>query len=133
MFLRFANFYRQFIQGFSWIAASLTSMLKTSRSTKSKTRPGEGRVGVGGSRGRRAGSKLDKSEIDDDKVDDDEVEDDEIETKVQKSSKCKLLSKSKKMVGSDFFTLGAKLAFIKLKEAFFKASILHYFDPEHSI
>ena len=32
VFLGFANFYRQFIQGFSRIAASLTSMLKTTGS-----------------------------------------------------------------------------------------------------
>ena len=31
VFLGFANFYRQFIQGFSKIAAPLTSMLKTIR------------------------------------------------------------------------------------------------------
>ena len=29
MFIRFANFYRHFIQGFNKIAASLTSILKT--------------------------------------------------------------------------------------------------------
>ena len=63
MFLGFANFYRQFIQGFSWIAALLTSMLKISRGTESKTRPGEGGVGVGGSRAGREGSKLDGSEL----------------------------------------------------------------------
>ena len=34
VFLRFANFYRQFIQGFSWITAPLISMLKI-LSTKS--------------------------------------------------------------------------------------------------
>ena len=37
VFLGFANFYRRFIQGFSRIAAPLTSMLKTSGSTESKT------------------------------------------------------------------------------------------------
>ena len=32
VFSRFANFYQQFVQGFSRIAAPLTSMLKTTRS-----------------------------------------------------------------------------------------------------
>ena len=36
VFLGFANFYRQFIQGFSRIAAPLTSIVKTSESTESK-------------------------------------------------------------------------------------------------
>ena len=44
-------------------------------------------------------------------------------------SKSKHSSKFKKMVGSsDFFTLGARLAFIKLKEAFFKALIFYHFN-----
>ena len=30
----------------------------------------------------------------------------------------------------DFFTLGAKLVFTKLKQAFFKAPILHHFNLE---
>ena len=31
---------------------------------------------------------------------------------------------------SDFFTLGARLAFTKLRQVFFKALILYHFDPE---
>ena len=46
-----SDFYQRSIQGFSRIAASLTSMLKTSGSTESTTRPGKGRVGVGGDGG----------------------------------------------------------------------------------
>ena len=38
--------------------------------------------------------------------------------------------KSKKMVGSDFLILGAKLAFNKLKQAFVKTPIFHHFNPE---
>ena len=116
VFLGFANFYRQFIQGFSRIAAPLTSILKISGSTESKTRPGEGGVGVGSSRAGRKGSKLDGSELHDDEVDDGEVEDDEVGKKVRKRSKSKNSSKSKKTVrSSDFLTPGAKLAFTKLK------------------
>ena len=109
-------------------------MLKTSGSTESKTRPGEGGVGVGGSRAGRKGSKLDGSELHDDEVDDGEVEDDEVGKKVRKRSKSKNLSKFKKTVrSSDFLIPGAKLAFTKLRQAFFKAPILHHFNPERHI
>ena len=127
VFLGFANFYRQFIQGFSRIAAPLTSMLKISGDTKSKTQSGKGGVGVGGSRAGRGGSKLDDGRrIDDNEVDDDEVGDDEIGTKVQKSSK------SKKME-LGFLTPGARKVFIKFRQAFIKAPILYHFDLERHI
>ena len=130
VFLGFANFYRRFIQGFSRIAAPLTSMLKTSGGTESKTRPGEGGVGVGGSRAGRGGSKLDGGrKIDDNGVDDDEVGDDEVGTKVQKVQKS---SKSKK-TELGFLTSGARKAFTKLRQAFIKALIFHHFDPERHI
>ena len=117
VFLGFANFYRRFIQGFSRIAAPLTSMLKTLGSTESKTRPGEGGVGIGGSRAGREGSRLDGSELHDDKVDDGEVEDDEVREKVRKRSKSKNLSKSRKTVrSSDFLTPRVKLAFTELRQ-----------------
>ena len=139
MFFKFANFYYQFIQGFNWIAAPFTSMLKTSESTKPIIQPGEGVVGVGSdSKVGCDGSKLEEIEIDDGEVGGDEV-DDEVGKKGQKKSKSKnlfkfkKLSKSKKMLKSDFFTFGAKLAFIKLRQAFFKAPILYQFDPEYHI
>ena len=121
VFLRFANFYQRFIQGFSRIAAPLTSMLKTSGSIESKTRPGEGEVGVGGSKARRGGRKLDDgSEMDDVEVDGGEVE---------VGKKGRSLSKSKK-TESGFLISGARKAFTKLRQAFVKAPILHYFDSE---
>ena len=43
-------------------------------------------------------------------------------------SKSKNLFKSKKMVESDFLTLRARLAFIKLRQAFVKAPIFQRFD-----
>ena len=89
-------------------------------------RPEKGRVRIGGgSRARRDGSGLDKS-----KVDGNEVRDDEVENKVQKLSKSKNLSKSKKMVGSDFPIPRARLVFTKLRQAFVKAPILHHIDAE---
>ena len=63
-------------------------------------------------------------------VDSGEVGDNEIGKKVQKMSKSKKLSKSKKMVGSNFLTPRTKLTFIKLRQVFVKALILHHFDPE---
>ena len=133
VFLRFANFYRRFIQGFSPMAAPLISMLKTSGSKSSK--PRKGKVGVGGdSRAGRGWSKIDKSGMNDVEVDGGEVEVDEVGKKVQKLSKSKNLSKSKKTVrSSDFFIFRAKLAFTKLRQAFIKAPILYHFDPEHHI
>ena len=110
-------------------------MLKISRSSDSAIQPGNDVVGVDDkSRVEYDKSKLDGSEFDSGEVDGGKIEDDEVEKKVQKTFKSKTLSKSKKTVGSlDFFTLGTKLAFTKLKQAFFKASILHHFDPEHHI
>ena len=101
-------------------------MLKTSGSIESKTQPGEGGVGVGSSRARRERIKLNRSKLDGNKVDGVEVEDDKIGKKIQKKSKSKNLSKST----LDFFTSGAKLAFTKLRQAFFKASIFYHFNPE---
>ena len=127
MFLGFANFYQQFILGFRWIAAPLISILKTSESTESKTWAGEGKVEVGGNRAGRGGSKLDKSKLDGGEIDDDKV-DNEFGKKGQKTSK------SKSTIGSSNFLIPrAKLAFTKLRQAFFKAPILYHFDPEHHI
>ena len=105
-------------------------MLKTSGSTESSIKAGEGVVGDGGdSRARRDKSKLDKSEFNCGKV---EVH--EFRKKVQEISKSKNSSKSIEMVGSsNFLTLGTKLAFTKLSQALFKTPILYHFDPKHHI
>ena len=97
-------------------------MLKTSVSTEPLTRPGEGVVGVDGNS--RAGrDEIDRSGIDDVEVDGGKIEVDEVGKKGRKTFKSKKLSKFK-TVGSDFLTSGAKLAFTKLRQAFFKAPIL---------
>ena len=96
-------------------------MLKTAEPRKS----GDGVYG--NIRARRGGSEIDGSGIDDVEVDGGEVEVDEV------GKKARNLSKSKKMVGSDFLTPGAKLAFTELRQAFLKAPILHHFDPERHI
>ena len=110
-------------------------MLKTSRSIEFSTQSKEGLVGDGSnSRAKRNISKLDKSKLDGNEVDGREIEVDEVGKKVQKISKSKNSSKSKEAVGSsDFLTPEAKLAFIKLRQAFFKAPILYHFDLERHI
>ena len=133
VFLGFANFYRRFIQGFNWIAAPLTSMLKTLSTELAK--PKKSGVGVGGnSKAGRGQSKIDGSEMNNVEVDGSEVEVDEVGKKIQKLSKSKNSSKSKKTVKFlDFLTSGAKLAFTKLRQAFIKAPILQHFDLERHI
>ena len=132
VFLGFANFYKQFIQEIIRINTPLTLILKTWSTKLAKS--GRGGAGVGGdSKARRNGSELDGSGTDDVEVDGVEVEDDEVGKKGRKMSKSKNLSNSKKMVGSDFFILGARLAFTKLRPAFVKAPILHHFDTERYI
>ena len=125
-FLEFANFCRWFIQSFSWIVASLISILKTS-STKS-AKPRKSKIGVGSdSKARCDRSKINKNRKNNVEVDGGEVGDDEVGKKGQK------MSKSKKTVGSNFLTPEARLAFTKLRQVFVKAPILHHFDSEHHI
>ena len=88
--------------------------------------PRKGGDGVGcDSRAGRDG--IDGNGMDNVEVDGGEVEVDEVGKKGRKTSK------SKKSVGSDFLTPGAKLAFTELRQAFLKAPILHHFDPERHI
>ena len=97
------------------------------------TRSEKGVVGVdNNSRARHDGSKLNGSEFNKSEVDGGEF-DSEIGKKGQKRSKSKNLSKFKKTLRSDFFTPKARLVFIELRQAFVKASILHYCDPERYI
>ena len=104
-------------------------MLKTLSTKSAKLRKGKARVG-GDSRAKRDGNKLDRSEIDDIEVDGNKVGEDEVRKKGRKMSKFKNLSKSKKTVRSDFLTLGTRLAFTTLRQAFVKASIFNHFHLE---
>ena len=107
--------------------------MKTSSTESAKPRKGRVRVVID-SRGGCVGSEIDDGKkIDGGEVDGGEVEDDKVGEKVQKTSKSKNLSKFKKMVGMDFFTPRTKLAFTKLRQAFFKALILYHFDPKRHI
>ena len=81
MFLRFANFYRRFIQGFSRKAIPLISMLKTTKPKK-----GGDRVG-GDSRAGDGKSEIDKSGMDNVEVDGGEVKVVKVGKKGRKMSK----------------------------------------------
>ena len=97
-------------------------MLKTAK-------PRKGGDGIGGdSKAGRSGSEMDDVE-----VDGGEIDVDEVGKKAQKTSKSKNLFKSQKTIRSDFLTLGAKLAFAELRQAFFKVLILHHFDLKYHI
>ena len=131
VFLGFANFYWQFIQGFSRIAAPLTSILKTAapleRSTLEKVGNGEGDIGVGG-----GGVEIAKKSK---------------KLKGQKTSKSRKLSKSRKNLsksenlpnfsatesGPSFLTLKTRSAFNCLWLAFTKAPIVWHFDLKYHI
>ena len=78
-------------------------------------------------------SKLNKNEFDNGEVDGGKVGDDKVGKKSQNLFKSKNLSKSKKTVKSDFFILGARLAFTKLRQAFVKVPILYHFNLERHI
>ena len=112
MFISFANFYRRFIQGFSRIAAPLTSILKTigsSEESASKT------------------FRVDDNEI---------VSDGGIRTNetVRNSSRKSMYMPNIRAIGeSNFLTPNAKKAFNYLQLAFIKASILRHFDLESHI
>ena len=121
VFLGFANFYWQFIQGFSRIAAPLTSMLKMAappeKPTLEEVGDGEGGDGVD-SGGVEIAKKSRKS-------------------KDQKLVKSKKLSKSgnlpnfnAKEAGLSFLIPGAREAFNRLRLAFTEALIFWNFDPE---
>ena len=128
VFLGFANFYWQFIQGFSKIAAPLTSMLKIAappeRSISEEVGDGEG------------GDSVDSGSV--------EIAKKSGKLKGQKTSKSRKSSKSGKNSSKNgnspnfgateseprFLTSEARSAFNRLWLAFTKAPILWYFDPE---
>ena len=58
---------------------------------------------------------MELGKIDGGKIESSEVGEDKVGKKVQKLSKSKNLSKSKKIVGLDFLTLRERLVFIRLR------------------
>ena len=119
VFIGFANFYRRFIRGFSRIAASLTSMLKTTGSSEESAprafRAGNDEV-VGGGGGRADETVVDSST-----------------SKNEKSRKSTRVPNIGATGEPNFLTPDAKKAFNHLRLAFIKAPILRHFDSENHI
>ena len=130
VFLGFANFYWQFIQEFSHIAASLTSMLKTTGSIGSAANLKETKGGIGG------------DNVVGDVIGDGEATNPTRRKNLIKTTKSKILVKFKnhdffkfrpEKTETGFYTPETRLAFTQLKQAFVEISILHHFDPESHI
>ena len=93
-------------------------------------------IGVGDNNRKEHGNRIEldgKDELDGSEVDGDKIRANDITKKknYSKTSKFKKLFKPKKKIGSlDFLILRARLVFTKLRQAFVRALILYYFDPE---
>ena len=110
VFIGFPNFYWRFIQGFSKIAALLTLMLKTTGLLDSALRRLEAN-----------GDEVIRSDHDDRNL---------SKSKKSKNVKSEILMHIEAIRKPMFLTFGARKAFNQLKQAFTKAPILQYFDPE---
>ena len=106
VFIGFANFYQQFIRGFSRIATPLISMLKTTGSSDSAQKDDDDEVVGGG--GDRNLSKSKKS----------------------KNTKSGIQTRIGATGEPTFLTPDAREAFNQLRQAFTKALILRHFDPK---
>ena len=156
IFLGFANFYWQFIQGFSRIAASLTSMLKTTGLPDEPipSRNDGSRLAFGKNKSSRPASRRNNG---DGKVDEFSVGGNNVEhvkklrklsksgqLKSKKTSKSRNLAKSEKKLSKSgnltnfdtievwpkFIIPDARTAFNRLQLAFTESLILWHFDLE---
>ena len=112
IFIGFANFYRRFLKGFSRIAAPLTAMLKTTRSSVALASRVDDNEVVGGG---GAVSRSDASRK---------------SAKSKSQTKIGHLENSNDLEEPKFLTSDAREAFNRLRQAFTKAPILQHFDPE---
>ena len=106
VFIGFANFYRRFIQGFSKIAAPLTSMLKTSP---------------------QPAGALPATAVDDSEVVGSSGGNE------RKSAKSDFTKPVRGAEEPSFLTPDARRAFTQLRQAFTEAPILRHFDSERHI
>ena len=132
VFLGFANFYQRLIQGFSCIAVSLTSMLKTTRNTGSAANLKE-------TKGKNGGNSV----VGDGMVGGGKATNSTKRKNQAKITKFKILVKSKghdfppnfrnRKAETGFLTPEARLVFTQLRQVFVKTPILLHFDPESHI
>ena len=152
VFLGFANFYRRFIQGFSKIAAPLTSMLKTTNEPAPSRNDGSRSASSRNNNSRPAFGRNDgNGEVDGFGGDSVEHAKKSGNPKGQNLAKSRKSSKSKKSkgekskkppksgnspnfgvteTGPSFLTPKARIAFNRLRLAFTKAPIFWCFDPK---
>ena len=156
VFLGFTNCYRQFIQGFSKIAALLISMLKTTGSpdepTPSRNNSSRSAFSRNNDSKPAPGRNDGNGKVDEFSIGRNSVEHAKKLGKLSKSGKSKSektskswnsaklrkkLSKSRNSpnfnateAGPKFLTSDTKTTFNRLRLAFTKALILQYFDPE---
>ena len=115
VFLGFTNFYRRFIQGFSRIAAPLTSMLRISLTPTSATQKSMNLVDEFG------GGDCGKNEA-------------RTSTSTKRPTEADYPSSDHvSHAVSNYLTLDAKKPFDQLRQAFTKAPILQHFDLEQYI
>ena len=127
VFLNFPNFYSCFIQGFSRIAALLTSMLRMSSAPKSAMQKLMDLIDEfgGGDHGENKARKTSASTKGPTRAD-------YLSFDYVSHAVSNFVSTSAKNV-SNYLTSDAKKALDQLYQAFTKASILQHFDPEQYI
>ena len=110
VFIGFANFYQQFIGGFSKIAAPLTTMLKTIRSSNLLQKDDDDEVVGGGGDRNLFKSKSNSKKLENAKS--------VVQTHLDATGE------------PTFLIPNTRKTFNQLRQAFTEAPILRYFDPE---
>ena len=115
-------------------------MLKTSSTELKKSKKSRVKIGVSSKAKLNNKTELNdrveynsRDKFDNGEFDYNEIEDNEV-AEEKNHQKTRAMSKFKKTIRIlNFFTFGARLTFIKLRQIFVKAPILYYFNPEYYI